>query len=173
MITMQVNLDSRNIYDKVREMSSQYLRQANGGVAPKTTPHRLSPRVMLGVDVSIMKPQSNSSSAASSRHVSPVLPRSGVTSSRTSIQGSDRSTSPPPLSSGSRSGKVSSRIEVRYDGKSTSNLIDCHDGDKMRGGGHCHGYMVTSWLEITLKCMSKGRDILNQKAVAGMYVLTE
>ncbi|XP_052285903.1 dixin-like isoform X2 [Dreissena polymorpha] len=74
-------------------------------------PNRLSPRVMIGVELNILKSPSGSSSAGSSRHVSPVLPRSGVSSSRVSTQGSDRSVSPPPISSGSRSGKVSSRIE--------------------------------------------------------------
>jgi len=82
--------------------SSNYLRHNNGAMTSRT-PHRLSPRVMLGVELNIMKTQSASSSAASSRHVSPVLPRSGVTSSRASFQGSERSTSQSPLSSGSRS----------------------------------------------------------------------
>lgn len=94
----------------VMNTCTKLVRHNSTGV--KVTPHRLSPRVMVGVELNILKPGSGTSSAASSRHVSPVLPRSGVSSSRASTQGSDRSVSPPRISSGSRSGKVSSKIEV-------------------------------------------------------------
>ncbi|XP_060557619.1 dixin-like [Ruditapes philippinarum] len=78
-------------------------------------PSRLSPRVMVGFELNILKSQSGSSSAGSSRHVSPVLSMSGLASLRSPTYGSDTSLSPPRLSSGSRSGKISSRIENQLD----------------------------------------------------------
>ncbi|XP_045209608.2 dixin-like isoform X2 [Mercenaria mercenaria] len=106
-------------------MNNQYiLNNLNNGRAPQEPgtrvvagkpPSRLSPRVMVGFELNILKSQSGSSSAGSSRHVSPVLSRSGIASSRPSAYGSDRSMSPPRLSSGSRSGKISSRIENQLD----------------------------------------------------------
>lgn len=90
------------------------LQDGQTTLATGKPPSRLSPRVMLGVELNIMKSQSGSSSTSSSRHASPLLPRSGVTSSRSSAKGSDRSMSPPPLTgSGNRSGKSSTRIEVK------------------------------------------------------------
>ncbi|KAL4228612.1 Dixin [Mactra antiquata] len=62
-----------------------------------------------------MKSQSGSSSTSSSRHASPLLPRSGIASSRSSVKGSDRSLSPPSVRTGSRSSKVSGRIENQLD----------------------------------------------------------